>query len=309
MELKAVGILVSYRCSIACRHCYINCNPERSGVLEFDLAERVLRQVKELGLSGMNVHLGGGEPFLYFDQLVEIVRTAGRLGMTPLYWIETNCFWCTSDLLVEERFRILKGEGNRRLWISTDPYHQEFVPFENVRRAYRIGVEVFGEENVHVSHREYFENPEIGHDLGAYVESSPPMLMGRAFRCLRRYLPRRPLVEIALETCPERVDPMKMHEIHINPDGTVMAWNCSGILIGDARRQSLVEIIRGNDWRKNDILRTIADRGPAGLLDLAPDFEPEPTYAHKCELCWQVRSALAKDHPETLGPPECYAES
>ena len=309
MKLRSVGILVTYRCNIACRHCYINCGPDRSGVMGLDLAERVLCQLKELGLRGSEAHLGGGEPFIYFDRVVEILEIAARLDMTPLSWVETNCFWCTSDEIVRERLTILKKAGVSRIWLSTDPYHQEYVPLEHVRKAQRLGVEIFGEKAVTVRRQHYFESPEIWNDMAAYVNSTPPMLMGRAYKHLRGYLPRKPLEVIAREQCTDQINPKELQELHINPDGSVMASNCSGVILGDAGRRSLAVLCGGDDWRQNDILRTLADKGPAGLLGMAPDFKPKETYAQKCELCWEVRSYLAEAYPDTLAPTECYSLS
>ena len=309
MELLRIGILATYRCNIECGHCYINCGPRRRGDLELDLAERLLLQAKELGLGGSDIHIGGGEAFLCFDRVVEILAIARRLDMTPLAWIETNCFWCTSDDTVRERLTILKEAGAGKIWLSTDPYHQKHVPIKNVRRAHRIGVDIFGENCVMVHNREYFDNPGAWTGLADYVNAFPPMLMGRAYRDLKQYLPRRPLAEFASVRCDGEMSPNAMVDIHINPDGSVMASNCSGLIVGDATRESLADILGGDDWRRNDVLRALADGGPVGLLAAAPDFEPKETYAQKCELCWEVRSHLAKTAPLTLAPAECYTGS
>lgn len=309
MELRDVGILVTYRCPIQCRHCYINCGPDRKETITLALAERLLRQVKELGLTGANIHLGGGEAFLYFDRVVEILEMAERLGMTPISWVETNCFWCTSDQVAQERLSTLDRLGVNRIWLSTDPYHQEYVPFENVARARRFALEIFGADRMTVTRGEYFESPESGDDLAAYVSAFPPMLMGRAYTLLRQHVPRKPLDEIAQQACEVEVSPQKMRHVHINPDGLMMASNCSGVIFGDARTATLAELCGADDWRRNDILRLLADRGPIGLLEMAPDFEPKDTYAQKCELCWEIRSLLEPAYPETLAPPECYSVS
>jgi len=276
-------------------------------VIELDLAERLLRQVKEIGLNGSNVHLGGGEAFLHFERVLDILGTAERLHMTPISWVETNCFWCTSEETVRERLKALDGAGANRVWLSTDPYHQEFVPFENVVRTKELAAEILGEDRVKISRREYFDSPTAWPDPATFAKAHPPMLMGRAYECLRHDLPRKPLDEFAQERCESEVSPQQMREVHINPDGSIMPSNCSGIVLGDAETTALSDLCGTDHWRKSDIARLLADRGPVGLLDLAPDFEPKETYAQKCELCWEVRSFLSSAHPETLAPPECYA--
>ena len=181
------------------------------------------------------------------------------------------------------------------------------MPFGNVQRAYRIGAEIFGEDGVIVHDREYMENPEKWPDKGKYASAHPPMLMGRAYRELRQHLPWKPLAAFASERCENDVSPQLMQETHINPDGSVMAWNCSGLLIGDLTKTALTRIFRGDDWRSNEILRTLAEKGPVGLLEMAPEFQPKETYVQKCELCWEVRSHLAGRFPDTLGPAEGYS--
>jgi hypothetical protein len=309
MNLRSIGILVTYRCNIECSHCYINCGPHRTGVLELDLAERILRGAKDLGLDGSGIHVGGGETFLYFDRVVEILGIAEQLDMTPLAWVETNCFWCKSDDIVRDRLTTLRDAGAGKIWLSTDPYHQEHVPFENVKRIHRIGVEVLGEEGVIVQNQAYFESPEKWNDVADYIKSFPPMLMGRAYTELKRYRPRKPLAEFVSERCEDQISPEMMYETHINPDGSVMASNCSGVIVGDAEHRSLTDIFHDDDWCRNEVLRTLADKGPVGLLQMARDFQQKETYAQKCELCWEVRSHLAETIPDTFAPVECYSGS
>jgi hypothetical protein len=306
MKLRRIGILITNRCNIECKHCYINCGPHRSGNLELDLAERLLREAKELGLSGPDIHLGGGEAFLYFDRVMEILEIAARLEMTPLAWVETNCFWCTSDDIARDRLTRLHKAGAGKIWMSTDPYHQEYVPFENVQRAYRIGVEIFGHDDVMLHNMEYFNNPEKWSDIPTYVEAFPPIVTGRAYTELSQYMPRRPLAEFADEKCAYEACPIEMEDIHINPDGSVMASNCSGLTIGNAESGSLSDIFHSDDWQRDEIVKTVTDNGPVGLLDLALDFEPKETYAQKCELCWEVRSHLAVRYPHAMSPVEIY---
>ena len=173
-------------------------------------------------------------------------------------------------------------------------------------RAHTHSLEIFGPERTTVSNKNYLADPARSNDLDAYVNSAPPMLMGRAYHCLRQYLPRQPLADILREGCAERVDPSAMTYMHVNPDGTVMASNCSGVIIGDTRHTTLAHLHSGDAWRQNEILRVLAEDGPVGLLEMAAGFTPKATYAQKCELCWEIRSSLASTYPQTLGPCDCY---
>ena len=86
-----------------------------------------------------------------------------------------------------------------------------------------------------------------------------------------------------------------------------MASSCSGVIIGDVADRPLIDIFGRDDWRRNDILRTLADRVPIGLLGMAPGFEPKETYAQMCGMCWGIRSHLVETAPDTLAPAECYS--
>ncbi|NOX44407.1 MAG: hypothetical protein GXO72_01530, partial [Caldiserica bacterium] len=42
------------------------------------------------------LHFTGGEPFLNFELLLELVGIAADLGI-PGIFVETNAFWCVTD--------------------------------------------------------------------------------------------------------------------------------------------------------------------------------------------------------------------
>ncbi len=84
-------------CNLACRHCWLapkfDPGASRTPVLPVELFEKVIREAKPLGLSG--IKLTGGEPLLHprFDTLLDIVEGEG-LDLT----IETNGLLVTPAL-------------------------------------------------------------------------------------------------------------------------------------------------------------------------------------------------------------------
>ena len=74
-----VGIILSYRCHSGCKHCLYNCGPHWE---KEPMSAETLREALEavtVWPRTPQVHLTGGEPFLFFDLLLEGARIATEL--------------------------------------------------------------------------------------------------------------------------------------------------------------------------------------------------------------------------------------
>ncbi len=156
---RSAGLLLTYKCNCACEFCYYNCSPEKNGLMSVDMAISAWQSLRVLAGDDARIHITGGEPFLYWDQLQQILEQAIRLNLGKVDLIETNGFWATGEEVVRQRLKILDKLGMRRLKISTDPFHQEFVDIEPVRRLARIAMEILGEKRMLVRWREYLKRP------------------------------------------------------------------------------------------------------------------------------------------------------
>jgi hypothetical protein len=76
----------------------------------------------------------GGEPFLLPGLLNELVGYASAKGLRTE--CVTNCSWAETPEKTEEKLKTLKESGLDVVNISADDFHQEFVPFENVRNCF-----------------------------------------------------------------------------------------------------------------------------------------------------------------------------
>ena len=149
----SAGLLLSYKCNSRCRHCLYACSPQwKADWLSVADAEDILSQLapRMLAASGPNgsmgvnrgLHFTGGEPFLNFELLVEVVAIAHRLGIHSTF-VETNCYWCTDEQTALDKLSQLKQAGLDGMLISANPFVLEYVPFERTLRAARIGGQVF----------------------------------------------------------------------------------------------------------------------------------------------------------------------
>ena len=324
------GLLLSYKCSAACRHCMYACSPQWNGdwITKEDL-ERILSQLagriqpspwgnQTISLNH-GLHFTGGEPFLNFDLLLEAVRMAEEMGI-PSTFVETNCSWCSSDERTRERLQTLKGAGLKGILISVNPFYAEYVPFERTERCARISQEVFG-VNVVVYQAAYyhrFRRMDVtgrmpleeymkrtqGERLAEQVEL---FLMGRAARKLREFYPRYPAQRFFHEPCQPSF--LRNWHNHFDNYGNMMPGYCGGISLGDWKDLDAIEE-EGIDLDEYPVLRFLIAEDIEGLLGSASDFgyqESEEGYVSKCDLCLDIRSHLvSRGDFEELRPREFY---
>jgi len=275
--------------------------------------EDAIEYLREFWKLDRVIHIAGGEPFVFYERLLEIVQESNRLGVPP-HFVETNASWCMSDELTEERYRELKSAGLLGVYISADIYHQEFVPPERVRRGIRIAREIFGDGNVAaVSADADFEGlAEITKDeerLREKVSAGPPVLVGRAARSLAHYLDERPIQELDLQSPWGIYKPSWDFnwEIHVDPYGNVQT-NC-GVVLFNAKKFPLASYFQSEKFREdNPIAKALCEEGVWGLLRLAEEhgYQRKNGYYQKCYFCFELRSFLRLYFPEFLAPDEIY---
>jgi MoaA/NifB/PqqE/SkfB family radical SAM enzyme len=161
------GLILSYKCPSACRHCIYGCSPQWSADwMPEEMLENILSQLAGKILlapygpdtTSLNhgLHFTGGEPFVNFPLLCRAVELAAQLGI-PSTFVETNAYWCVDDRSTREKLDTLKRKGLRGILISANAFYLEHVPFERTVRATRISFEVFGRDTM-VYQLQYFQS-------------------------------------------------------------------------------------------------------------------------------------------------------
>ncbi len=323
---RSAGIFLSYKCSGACRHCLYACSPRwPADWLSIEAAERALAGLAASMRGryppdapvGVNegLHFTGGEPFLNFELLVELVRIASGLGI-PGIFVETNSFWCVNDRLTRERLRELRAVGLRGILISVNPFLLEHVPFERTKRVVRVAMEIFGPRGVLVYQGIFFrefsrlgiegtlpfeEYLRIGYGL-AYGEL---LLNGRAVYKLAYLFPKYPARRFFGFSC--RGDLLRDWHVHVDNYCNFVPGFCAGLSLGDAR--DLEGIRAGSGPGRYRVLRALlTDLGELYRLGIEHGYrEREEGYVSKCHLCLDIRRHLARcgDFPE-LAPRAFY---
>jgi MoaA/NifB/PqqE/SkfB family radical SAM enzyme len=315
---RSAGLMLTYQCNAACEFCYYHCSPDKGGLMPVETCLAAWRSLKGIAGDGAKVHLTGGEPFLYWDHLVEILRKAGEQGLGPVDLIETNGFWATDDQLVADRLSLLTSLGMERLKISADPFHQEYVDIEPVNRLASLALEILGPDRVQVRWEEYLSEPADIRRLSqtqrdrtymlAYHEY-PFRFTGRAAGHPAHLLASRPAETLVHMNCLAAF--LGAKGVHIDPYGNVFSGVCSGIILGNIDQMPLEEIWKAFHPAAEGPVGVLCEKGPCGLLDEAKGlgYEESPAYAGKCQLCTHVRQFFFENglKQSVLGPADCYA--
>jgi len=315
---RSAGLMLTYQCNAACEFCYYHCSPRKGGLMPVETCLAAWRSLQILAGAGARIHLTGGEPFLCWDHLVEILTKGKERDLGPVDLIETNGFWATDDGLVTERLNTLVALGVQRLKISVDPFHQEYVDIEPARRLAAAAKRMLGPERVLVRWEKYLSDCGLRiADCGlaerdrVYVEAYrdyPFRFTGRAAGHLAGLRASKPAEAFGRVNC--LAGYLGAKGVHIDPYGNVFSGTCSGIILGNVRQTPLEEIWKAFHPEQIELVRILCERGPFGLLERAKSlgYKELAAYADTCHLCTDIRQFLFERHvePAVIGPADCY---
>ncbi|MEW5759653.1 MAG: radical SAM protein [Candidatus Thermoplasmatota archaeon] len=317
MEIKQVDLLITYKCPSKCKHCLYKSGPHREGVMDVKDAKDYLNQLKDYSLKWVTIT--GGEPFMYYDRLLEIVKIAKDINPGSI-WVLTNAYWAKSRENAREKLLKLRGAGLTHIMFSVDCFHQEYIPVECVSNALGAAKDV-GFEQIQVdSYLLSYPESKNQFDLSTLrilsqinlenikCNQYTPMVGGRTAELLTKYFSCNQGIHRDKCKLPSWIggDLREPLGIEIDPFGYV--YFCPGLTIGNAKEKELARIIEDYDCTKHPIIKIIEREGPIGLLRIAMEkgFVPLEGYIDKCHLCYETRKFLRPYFQEHLAPKECY---
>jgi hypothetical protein len=303
-----LGIIMSYQCQCACKHCLYNCGPRWKDWMSPQTLREAL-QATRAWHHRFQIHLTGGEPFLNFPLLLEGVRLAVELRI-PCY-VETNAGWCLREEDVADKFITLKEAGLNAILISCSPFHAEKIPPARTFLAIHKALEIFGPQGVIVYLPQSLEQVQLFDverptPIARYVkrfglERAGRMLWdgysiisgGRSGYALGHLTRRQPASAFRSQNC--FLEIVHAHHSHFDLYGNYISWFCGGLTVGGWH--SLPRIL--DDFRNRrfpPLVDILVHSGPFGLLEMAKaeyGYQELPQgYAGKCHLCVDVRRCL-----------------
>ena len=292
MQISGLHILLTYRCTLECDHCFVWGGPRQSGVLAIEDIIRILSQAQEAGVQ--SIYFEGGEPFLFFAELVRGVRAAADMGFEV--GIVSNAYWAISIADAEEWLQPFIGRITD-LTISSDLYHCDKCLGEEPQNAIAAAKWLKIPTGMISIAKSDQSAPS---SRGQLSEQSAVMYRGRAAEVLAPAHLSQPWD--TLDSCPHE-DLRDPGRVHVDPQGNLHV--CQGIIIGNLFQRPLKEILDAYDPDQHPICGVLLDGGPAALVT-EYGLEHRPAYADACHLCYEARLALRSRLPAVLGPDQMY---
>lgn len=307
----SVNLRLTFKCEVGCKHCNYNCTKQGEDAAHDHLVEVAEKLSKMERLN--QVTLTGGDFFHNFSQVVEAARLLRNKGFKGEIGLETSGSFAVNT----RHARVIMSQFAsviQKLRIATTPYHNEAVPFNNVKILEKEAKLVFGKRGsvqLHpMSMIQFLEqlDPNTTHTLDEFIEKFgadtlfnifPLITAGRARTLLRRYRVGKPADSFKNVKCYSWL--MESTCVGVNPDGSVTPNPCFGINVG---------------WpgfkKKEDhqLLYALAEGGPYKAFEYARDtlgFTEDPEgYVDHCDLCFCVRKWLKDKEPTDELKPDWY---
>jgi MoaA/NifB/PqqE/SkfB family radical SAM enzyme len=272
--MRNIGLLLTYHCQASCSHCVIRAGPDRHEEVDLDDARSWIQQIARYRDHYVCVlSLTGGEPFSNLKLLRAVMECAAE---NDLYVsVVTNGFWAVRR---EQARQLLQSLPQICfLSISTDVYHQEYVPFERVANAIRAAqdcgipfyVTVVTEDAADAAY-EQIRAQILQLTTSDRIRTGITFPVGRAAR-IKAQLRYRLGEDPPREACQAASSPC------IFPDGRV--YGCIGplidlrnrhpLLLGNLRETSLAEILDASET--NVVLHALRLWGPSRLAAFLRD--------------------------------------
>lgn len=292
MKISGLHILLTYRCTYECEHCFVWGSPRQTGVLTIEQVRRVLAQAKEANVEW--IYVEGGEPFLYYAVLVKAVQMAAGMGFSV--GIVSNAYWAMS---VQDAIEWLTPFVGRvaDLTVSSDLFHCERPDGEEPKNAL-AAAKYLGISTGVIRIAQPTEN--ASQTQGMITGEGAIMFRGRAAAALAARVQGSPWQDFT--KCPHENlrDPGRLH---LDPLGNLHV--CQGVTIGNVFERPLKEICEAYDVQLHPICGPLLEGGPAALVT-EYNLEHGAAYADACHLCYESRLELRRRFPDILRPDQMY---
>ncbi len=296
MPLESVHLLLTYKCTYECNHCFLHCGPHQPGAMSWAELDGLLEQAASIdGIK--NVYFEGGEPMLYYPLVQMGIERATQLGLRT--GLVTCGYFATTVPDGEMWLKPLKAAGLGYLQVSIDRLHGEGEANANARNLAEAG-HLLGMDVSILSVCDPRETPALrsGEDV------TPVMLRGRAAHEMVNGLDVRHVD--AFTECPfeELEAPTR---VHVDPYGNVHI--CQGILAGNVWDTSLFQVVQGYQPLEHPVIGPLIAGGPTALAERT-GVGTESHFVSECHACYEIRRALrlAPEYRPLLGPNQVYGE-
>ncbi|HOR01025.1 MAG TPA: hypothetical protein PLJ35_19590 [Anaerolineae bacterium] len=284
MALNSLHLLLTYRCTYACDHCFVWGSSQATLTMTIGQVRAVLEAAVRLGGIG-EIYFEGGEPFLAYPLLLAGAREAVGRGLR--FGVVTNAYWATSEEDATLWLQPLGALGMADLSLSEDRFHGD-LPSPEVRHATAAARRLGLPQGV------------LRVELGPDCSAGGVRLRGRAALRLAGQVRLQPWQQFTACPYEDLADPGRVHV-----DGAGYVHLCQGLAMGRIDARPLDELVAAYRPQAHPIVAPLLAGGPAALLR-EYGLAHEAAYGDACHLCYHAREQLRPRFPEFLGPGQMY---
>lgn len=286
MTLSGLHLLLTYRCTSACDHCFVWGSPQASATMTIAQVRALLDAALRLG-SITDVYFEGGEPFLAYPVMLAGAGEAVARGLR--FGVVTNAYWATSDEDAALWLQPLAELGISDLSVSEDRFHGD-PPSPEVAHAAAAARALGLPQGV------------LRVELGPDCSAGSVRLRGRAAYRLAGQVRMQPWE--AFDSCPyeDLADPGR---VHVDAEGYVHL--CQGLALGRTGERTFDALVAAYRPQAHPVAGPLLAGGPAALVR-EYGLAHGPTYGDACHLCYTAREQLRPRFSELLGPGQMYGE-
>lgn len=296
--VKYLHILLTYNCSLRCKHCYVYSDQRAFGKISLSQISQILNDARNLPDLTW-VYFGGGEPFTQYPLLLKAIQRAIKLEYDV--GVETNGYFARTITAGLRFLKPLAKLGLKEIRISNDFLHYK-NPFKSPANNAIVAAQQLGLSTKVISIPYPDEKIPIQDQKNSGVNVIEPRLMFSG-RAADRLVAQSQFYDWKKFTeCPRR-DLSDPQELFVDAYGFVQI--CPGISIGNVNKQTLSTIIQDFDINEHEILFPLLSFGPSGLIRVF-NLESEREFAGPCHCCYMTRRELIDTHPDLLGPRNVY---
>ena len=238
---------LSFKCPIRCRSCANGDLPQTDEVSLND-AMKVLDMAAEVpDIRG--VGFAGGEPFLLFEKMVDILNYARRkYGYVGS--VSTSCYWASSIEKARSMLEKLHRAGLISILVSVDDFHQEFVELQNagncIKAAQELGIACIAQT---ITTRNGRKGEDFRRELEKLIDAEKVEWIDNPCDPIGRAVYQVPENDLLLKTGIGKGECSILRVLNVWADGSVKPCCGSGLIakpltIGNVKEEKLIDIIK-----------------------------------------------------------------
>lgn len=279
--MRKIAFGYSTRCNIKCAHCVAAGDIPDNKKMELARAKEIIREMAVAGVVGIS--FTAGEPFIYFDDLLELVELCRELNIYSR--IVTNSYWAKTPEKAEQRLGLLKDCGLCQLRMSYSRWHQQHVPRGNILNA-ASGCRIKGIDNFvsfvtdFTKEDDVFEQFLRDNKLKYFPE--PVIYAGRADSFGRKAI----FTDYQENCC--AMNPYLAPDLNMYAccDAGSHFTNTNFFLLGNLKNHSIEQLFTKSET--NPLYNCIRSMGISTIASFAGISAREIVTYRKCELCKKI---------------------